>query len=148
MVIITMKDNEDKEYKANDSAFRREIASDLEENMEKFKDPVVLGEMIYRLLEERENTNRLLKTILQRLDALEAKGMPIEKVVEEVPLLAEIDQEILDFVKDSGKVTAESVRQKFNYRGKNAASSRLNRLVNKSLLFKKQVGKKVFFFPK
>ena len=148
MVIITMKDNEDKEYKSNDSAFRREIASDLEENMEKFKDPVVLGEMAYRLLEERENTNRLLKTILQRLDAIEAKGMPMEQVVEEVPLLAEIDQEILDFVKESGKVTAENVRQKFNYRGKNAASSRLNRLCSKNLLSKKQVGKKVFFFPK
>jgi len=148
MVIMTMKNNEEKEYKANDSAFRREIASDLEENMEKFRDPVVLGELLNRLMKERENTNRLLKTILQRLDTLEAKGMSIEKVVEEVPLLAEIDQEIFDFVKESGKVSAESVRQKFNYRGKNAASSRLNRLVNKSLLSKKQVGKKVFFFPK
>lgn len=143
-----MKDNEEKEFKATDTVFRREIASDLEENLEKFKDPVVLGEMMYRLLEERENTNRILKTILQRLDTLEAKGMPLEHVIEEVPLLAEIDQEILDFVKGSGKATAENVRERFNYRGKNAASSRLNRLCSKSLLFKKQVGKKVFFFPK
>ncbi len=140
-------DKESKEYKATDSAFRREIQSDIEENMEKFKDPVVLGELMYKLLEERENTNRLLKTIIERLDRLESQGISTEKVVEEVPMLAEIDADILGFVKDSGKVTAEEVRRKFNYKGKNAASSRLNRLVNQSLLRKKQVGKKVFFFP-
>jgi hypothetical protein len=62
-----MKHNDDKEYKPIDNAFTREVRSDIEANMEKFRDPVVLGEMVYRLLEERENTNRLLKNILQKL---------------------------------------------------------------------------------
>ncbi|MDD5172197.1 MAG: hypothetical protein PHF60_04140, partial [Candidatus ainarchaeum sp.] len=131
-----------------DSAFTKEIRSDLEQNMERFRDPVVLGEMVYRLLEERENTNRLLRNILQKLEQLEAKmagGMPM--VAEEAPLLPEIDDQILRFVKESGKVTAEDVRVKFNYRGKNAASARLNRLYELNLLQKQQVGKKVFFFP-
>lgn len=142
-----MKDNDDKEFKSIDSAFTREIRSDLEENMEKFKDPVVLGELVYRLLEERENTNRLLKNIMQRLDVLEAKGISTEPIQQELELLPEIDEHILEFVKESGKVTAEEVRKRFKYKGKNAASSRLNRLVNRNLLVKKQVGKKVFFFP-
>ena len=146
-----MTHNDDKEYKPIDSAFTRELKSDLEANMEKFRDPVILGELVYRLLEERENTNRLLKNILQKLEALEAKGIPTQQVAEQIPslhtILPEIDQNILDFVKESGNATSEDVRKRFNYKGKNAASSRLNRLVKKSLLHKKQVGKKVFFFP-
>ena len=143
-----MKDNDDKEYKPIDNAFTKEIRSDLEHNIEKFRDPVVLGEMVYRLLEERENTNRLLKNILQKLEAIEAKiGQGAAALKAEKPLLPAIDENILDFVKESGKVTAEEVRVKCKYKGKNAASARLNRLCKMDLLQKKQVGKKVFFFP-
>ncbi|NYZ73526.1 hypothetical protein H0O00_00110 [Candidatus Micrarchaeota archaeon] len=143
-----MKHNDDKEFKPIDNAFTKEIRNDLEQNIERFRDPVVLGEMVYRLLEERENTNRLLRNILQKLEQLEAKmagGMSM--MAEEAPLLPEIDDQILGFVKESGKVTAEDVRAKFNYRGKNAASARLNRLYELNLLHKQQVGKRVFFFP-
>ncbi len=147
-----MKTNDDKEYKPIDSAFTREIRSDIEANMDKFKDPLVLGEMTYRLLEERENTNRLLKNILQKLDSIEAK---MAKAPEAAPLAAtvgdqllpEIDEQIMGFVRAQGKVTAEEVRAKFNYRGKNAACARLNRLCDMGLLQKQQVGKKVYFFP-
>ena len=148
-----MRDNSDKEFKPIDNAFTKEIRSDLEQNMEKFRDPVVLGEMVYRLLEERENTNRLLKTVIQRLEAIEAKmgpGQPVASAVASAlsePLLPEVDEEIMRFLKESGKVTAEEVRAKFNYKGKNAASARLNRLCDMGLLQKQQVGKKVFFFP-
>jgi hypothetical protein len=143
-----MADNEDNKYKPTDAAFTREIKSDLEANMEKFRDPVILGEIMYRLLEERENTNRLLKNILQKLEALEARGVSTKEVREDTPLLPKIDEDILAFVKETGQVTAEEVRKRFKYKGKNAASSRLNRLSKQSLLSKKQVGKKVFFFPK
>ena len=141
-----MKDNDDKKYKPIDNAFTKEIRSDLEHHLEKFQDPIVLGEMVYRLLEERENTNRLLKNILQKLEAIEAKIGKGAAVIEK-PLLPAIDERILAFVKESGKVTAEEVRVKFKYKGKNAASARLNRLCNMGLLQKKQAGKKVFFFP-
>lgn len=144
-----MKDNSNKEFKSIDSAFTKEIRSDLEENMDRFRDPIVLGEMVYRLLEERENTNRLLKSILQKLEQIEAKTgqKPNLSVMVEERVLPEIDKQILSFVKETGKVTAEEVRVKFNYRGKNAASARLNRLFEMNLLKKQQVGKKVYFFP-
>ena len=151
-----MKDNDDKQYKPIDNAFTREIRSDLEQNMEKFRDPMILGEMVYRLLEERENTNRLLKNILAKLDLIEAKighGSITQKIspaiqaAMEEPMLPEIDEQIMSFVKEAGKATAEEVRVKFNYRGKNAASARLNRLCDIGLLQKQQVGKKVYFFP-
>jgi predicted HTH transcriptional regulator len=144
-----MKHNDDKEYKPIDNAFTREVRSDIEANMEKFRDPVVLGEMVYRLLEERENTNRLLKNILQKLEAIEAKmgAVPEMPVGIGEALLPEIDEKIMEFVKEHGKTTAEEVRARFNYRGKNAASARLNRLCDMNLLQKQQVGKKVYFFP-
>lgn len=146
---MLMKDNSNKEFKPIDSAFTKEIRSDLEQNMDRFRDPIVLGEMVYRLLEERENTNRLLKSILQKLEQIEAKTdqKPNLSAMVEERVLPEIDKQILSFVKETGKVTAEEVRVKFNYRGKNAASARLNRLFEMNLLKKQQVGKKVYFFP-
>jgi predicted HTH transcriptional regulator len=147
-----MRDNSDKEFKPIDNAFTKEIRSDLEQNIDKFRDPVVLGEMVYRLLEERENTNRLLKTVIAKLEAIEAKMGPgasapaVASALNE-PLLPEVDEEIMAFLKEAGKVTAEEVRAKFNYKGKNAASARLNRLCDIGLLQKQQVGKRVYFFP-
>ncbi|MFH1521256.1 MAG: hypothetical protein ABID61_06430 [Candidatus Micrarchaeota archaeon] len=144
-----MKDNSNKEFKPIDSAFTKEIRSDLEQNMDKFRDPIILGEMVYRLLEERENTNRLLKSILQKLEQIEAKTgqKPSLNAIAEERVLSEIDGQMLSFVKETGKVSAEEVRIKFKYRGKNAASARLNRLFGMNLLKKQQVGKKVYFFP-
>ncbi len=156
---------EENQYKSTDNRLMQQIKSDLEANLEKFKDPIVLGEIAYSLLQERENTNRLLKSINQRLDALgygsavkesgaraaeqaAPSGIPefAQKAFVE-PLLPEVDEQILIFVKKSGKATAEHVQKEFNYKGKNGACARLNRLCDMSLLNKKQVGKKVFFFP-
>jgi hypothetical protein len=152
-----MSDNDDKQYKPFDSALVKEIRSDLETNMQKFRDPVILGELVYRLMEERENTNRLLKNILQKLDSIETRlasdlRTPDEHRTPLSPsfvddLLPEIDEQIVGFVRQSGKATAEEVRAKFNYKGKNAASSRLNRLCGMGVLQKKQVGRKMYFFP-
>jgi hypothetical protein len=65
----------------------------------------------------------------------------------EETLLPQIDSQIVDFVRESGKATAEDVQHKFNYKGKNGACARLNRLCDMNFLQKKQVGKKVFFMP-
>lgn len=146
-----MNDNEDNDYKstAGSGTFRNEIKSDLQQHIQKFNDPVVLGEMLYKLLEERENTNRILKNIMTKLETLEAKGIraPEMSKGEQEVILPEIDEEIMKFIKDTGKVTAELVRAQCKYKGKNAASARLNKLCTLGLLRKTQVGKKVFFFP-
>jgi len=63
------------------------------------------------------------------------------------PLLPEIDEQIMGFVKEAGKATADEVRTRFRYKGKNAACARLNRLCDMGLLQKKQAGRKVYFFP-
>ena len=156
--VIPMSDNDDKQYKPIDSAFAREIRSDLENNMQKFRDPIVLGELMYRLMDERESTNRLLKNILQKLEAIEAKvatgsnthpsdqASPMNPAAIE-DLLPEIDEQIVGFIREAGKSTAEEVRARFRYKGKNAASARLNRLCDMGVLQKRQVGRKMYFFP-
>jgi predicted HTH transcriptional regulator len=141
--------NNENIYKDNaesaESAFREELKENLEKNLSKFNDPVILGELIAKLIEERENTNRILKNILVKLETLE-KEIATAKKPEEV-LVPEIDEKIITFIKEQGKATAEDVRARFNYSGTNAASARLNRLCDLGLLTKKRVGKKVFFFP-
>lgn len=122
---------------------QKEIEEELTENLEKFKDPVVLATIAYKLLEERENTNRILKNVLARLDRLEA-GKGTEAPPQDA-FLPEIDQKIVDFVGKTSKTTARDVQKEFGYRGSNAASSRLNRLVKEGVLKKRQVGRKVFF---
>ena len=125
--------------------------------MQKFRDPIVLGELVYKLMDERENTNRLLKNILQKLDAIESRLAQAPQHLDEHrnplspsamdDILPEIDEQIVGFIKQAGKSTAEEVRARFNYKGKNAASARLNRLCGMGVLLKKQVGRKMYFFP-
>jgi len=148
---VTMS-NDDNIYKSNDnSRIREELSEDLKKNLEKFKDPVILGELVYKLVEERENTNRILKNLMAKIETLEAKIAGTQSTVKEIHeevLLPQIDEEILAHIREKGKATAEDVRAKFNYKGTNAASARLNRLFELGLLDKRQVGKKVFFLPK
>lgn len=134
-------DTKDKFKSISSPQFREKISADLQQNLEKFKDPVVLGELMFQLLEERENTNRILKNLLQRLEALE-KPRELEE-----PLIPEMDENIVEFVRKKGKATADDVQAEFGYKGKNGASSRLNRLSALGLLSKRQVGRKVFFLP-
>ncbi|MFA6489113.1 MAG: hypothetical protein WCT52_00355 [Candidatus Micrarchaeia archaeon] len=142
---------------------RHEILSPLENDIAKLRDPVVLAALMHTAATERENTNRLLKTLIERLDtrfaevesrlaAMERAGAPAAAVheagLEGEILLPSVDEEMLKFVKERRHVNAEEVRMKFGYKGKNAASSRLNHLYEMGLLGKKQVGRVVMFFAK
>ncbi len=133
-----------KGFKNGTVFLKAEIEKDLQENMEKFKDPLVLAEIAYRLLEERESTNRILKNILARLEQLEKREPTETRLMEEI-ILPEIDSKIVNFVEKKKKATAEQVQKKFGYKGRNAASSRLNKLCNMQIIKKKQVGRKVYF---
>ncbi|MCK4319757.1 hypothetical protein KAW38_04260 [Candidatus Micrarchaeota archaeon] len=133
-----------KGFKNGTVFLKAEIEKDLQENMEKFKDPLVLAEIAYRLLEERESTNRILKNILARIEQLEKREPTETRPMEEI-ILPEIDNRIVNFVEKKKKATAEQVQKKFGYKGRNAASSRLNKLCSMQILKKRQVGRKVYF---
>lgn len=136
---------------------RNEILSPLENDIQKLRDPLVLASLMYTAANERETTNRLLKTLIERLDSkfaeVDARLAAVERPhapspAKEEVLLPSVDEEMLKFVREKRHASAEEVRRKFNYKGKNAASARLNHLFELGLLNKKQVGRAVLFSVK
>ena len=142
---------------------RNEVLSPLENDIQKLRDPVVLAAIMHTAATERESTNRLLKTLIEKLDskfsemesrlnALEGAQIAAQQTTaaprgEEV-LLPSVDEEILKFVREKRHASAEEVRKKFGYKGKNAASARLSRMYDLGLLDKKQVGRAVLYCTK
>ncbi len=127
-----------------------ELSKDVKYDIEKFKDPYVVGAMIHRLVEERKLTNQMLRGIYKKINHLtelmEKQGVEPRAIQE--ALLSEQDERIVAFVKRKGKVDATGVQFEFEYRGKNAASARLNALVKAGFLQKRRVGRKVYFLTR
>ena len=144
MIVMDIKDSKD---------MAKEIFDEVQDYIEKFRDPIFLGTLFYKVLEERENTNRLLKemnrkyeALLERLAALEARlDSPGQQAP---PALSPVDEQILDLLRARGLLSAEEVRKALGYKGKNAASQRLNRLFSLGLVEKIHKGKKVYFRAK
>ncbi|VVB68379.1 Uncharacterised protein [Candidatus Norongarragalina meridionalis] len=136
-----MTDNTTNEFK--------NVAADFRKMQEQFRDPVVIGALLNAVSEERTATNLILKEINAKLERMEARINALEtrKTPDDFPI-PEVDGDIYDFVKKKGVVCAADVQKKFSYKGKNAASARLNGMFRQGLLEKKQVGKRVFFSAK
>jgi len=104
------------------------------------------------LREVKETTEmELLRQIAGRLQGIEERLKAIEREIgKEVgeEILGDVDGKIIDFVKKNGKACAEDLQRAFNYRGKNAASARLNKLHSQGLLEKRQAGRRVYYFAK
>jgi len=137
---------------------RNELLRPLERDIDKLRDPVVLASLMHTAATERENTNRLLKTLIEkldmkfgeieeRLDRME-RGATTQAGAEEPQLLSGLHEGILAFVKEKRHVSTEEVRRRFSYKGKNAASAHLNKMFEMGLLGKKQVGRSVLYFAK
>lgn len=143
----------DGENKITSSEFEQ-VTSEFKEFSTKMRDPLVVGALLNKLAEERQSTNLLLREINAKLDQIsilesriaqiEIRGGSKVAVGEKKVLLPEIDLEIIAFMK-KGAVCAEEVQEEFKYKGKNAASARLNKLCALGMAKKTQVGKKVYF---
>lgn len=107
----------------------------------------------YKMLRKETTIMEVMRGIEQKLSKIEERLTVLEDAFHKKPepphppeLLAEVDEDIINFVKKHGKACAEDVRKAFDYRGKNAASARLNRLFTQGILEKKQAGRKVYYF--
>ena len=140
---------------------RNEILTPLENDIHKFRDPVVIAALMHTVATEKENTNRLLRTLIEKLDTkfaeVESRLSAIEQGMTNPPpdgaqteeiLLSSVDGDIRAFVKEKRYASAEEVRKRFGYKGKNAASARLNKMFEMGLLSKKQVGRAVLYCVK
>lgn len=123
----------------------KDLVFDVKYDKEQFKDPMTIGLLLYRLSRERAKTNELFTKILEKLDQISENTTP-KTTAEQTQLVAEIDQQIISYIKDHQISDAEEVRRQFGYKGKNAASARLNSLYNQGLLKKKRAGKKVKYW--
>lgn len=124
---------------------------------EKMRDPLVVGALLNKLAEERQSTNLLFKSLLEKIESLEGKVEAMEAklatpvIAKEAPArrertaLSDVDERIIKFIAGRGKACAEELQMEFGYKGRNAASSRLNALFKHGLLDKVYAGKTVYF---
>lgn len=126
-----------------------ELSKDVKYDIEKFKDPYVVGAMIHRLVEERKLTNQMLRDIHKKINELTQlmKQKGIEPPADET-LLPEQDTRIIEFVREKGSACSEDVQNALGYKGKNGASARMNALSEAGILQKKRVGRKVYFLTR
>ncbi len=133
------------------------VRHEMMEVAQKAKDPVFLATLMNRVTLERQSNNSILKNIYARLDSIEMRIRQLESAKPEgvrpqgpkpPVLLPDVDYDILEFARVRGRVCAEEVQRHFKYRGVNAACARLNKLSGQELMDKKQIGRKVFYFPK
>ncbi len=146
-----------------DSGEFAEVSEEFRNFSSKMKDPLVVGALLHKLAEERQSSNLLLKEInakLDKIDVFEKRITELEGKLaastataadnlvenkEKKMLLPAVDDAIVAFTREKGAVCAEDVQAQFKYKGKNAASARLNKLCTLGIVKKTQVGKKVYF---
>lgn len=137
IVTVMTEDKISKEYEA--------LLFDVKYDKEQFKDNATIGLLLYRLAKEREASNSLFREVGAKLDRI-ASLLEKPEQKELTNIISDIDQKILAHIQRNGKVDAEEIQSIFQYRGKNAASARLNDLYEKGLLKKGRAGKKVFYW--
>ena len=134
-----------------------ELGSDISQIMEKLKDPLYVGVLMFKLLSERERTNKILAEINEKYDHImfevKAPGSKIDSLVDGASektfqILPEQDQLILRYIEEKGSAAAHEVQSIMNYKGLNAASQRLNKLYKEGYLKKVQSGKRVVYLAK
>jgi uncharacterized membrane protein len=133
-----------------------DLTKDIRIVMEKAKDPVFIGAMLYKLAKERELTNQILGKVYDKYEDIlfEIKKSSInsqnqaQTSAEAPPVfnaLSEQDKKILDIIAERNQVSAEEIQKALNYKGQNGASNRLNMLFKQGHLKKVRAGKKVYF---
>ena len=118
-------------------------------------DPKVIAALLFKLVQEREKTNKMLENINDKYDQimfeLKTKVMqkePVEDKKMQFEVLPEQDQIILEFAEKQGGCGANDIQAIMHYKGLNAASQRLNKLYKEGFLKKVQSGRKVLYLAK
>jgi hypothetical protein len=122
-----------------------EITSSLDEIMNVSHSPAFLGILLFKILQEKEKSNKILFDLEKRLSFLEKNMSSSNSHTKEEEILAEPDQHIMQLVQKFGQVTAKDIQERLSYKNSNAASQRLNKLSRENKLKKLRAGKKVFF---
>lgn len=136
----------------------KEEMGDINEIIEQAENPKILAGILYRVLKEKEKTNKLLENINEKYDKImfemktqgetASPSIGIQTGSNSFETLAEQDQSILKIIEDRGQCTANDIKTMMNYKGLNAACQRLNKLYKEGYLKKIKAGRKVLYLAK
>ncbi len=131
------------------------LSLDIQEVMQHSKEPAFMAALMFKLVQEREQTNKLLGQISEKYDKImfELKTKNQETVpsqaasigISAFQVLPEQDQMILNLLDQKGTIDSNAVKQLLGYKGLNAACQRLNKLYRDGHVKKVQSGKHVLF---
>ncbi len=110
------------------------------------------------LMDENKKNTMLIKNISDTIERLanniegvdegkeEDVAIPAQKEAkqQEIPLSA-LDAKIIEYIQVKGMCCADDIKAIMSYKGRNAASSRLNSLYKRNLLQRYQLGHKVYY---
>jgi hypothetical protein len=157
---MTSKNNEGKkEMKSSFSFNLGDQMKGLNDEFEKFEkiasNPLALSNIFLGLKTSVDNFNAMLAELNSTLHDIEERLTIIEDKIGKgreritpVATLGSKDQEVFDFVAARSKTCAEEMQKEFGYKGKHAASARLNKLFTMGLLEKEQSGRTVYYLVK
>ncbi len=109
------------------------------------------------MMDENKKTNMVLKGMHDKLEHMESElhadysGQEDQEHLQEnnrfakVQPVSGLDARIMQIIQVSGMACADDIRKQMSYRGRNAASARLNRLYKIGLLERYQLGHKVYY---
>jgi len=141
-----------------------ELTEGIAEVAYELDDGLKIGKMLYAIAEEKKSNNLVVREINSKFDQMINKLDRVATLLESMQLnqgavmdeaeeeeflgISDRDEEILDFVKSHKRVNADDVQNHFKYRGRNAASARLNKLFRDELLEKVYAGRNVYYSVK
>ncbi len=139
----------------------KELTEDISEAIYQMSDPVAIATMLYSIAEEKKSSNLVVRDINSKFDHMMKKLERIADLLENISQrmdapnkklepseISDRDREILNFVRSKGRVCAGDVQKHFKYRGRNAASARLNKLFRDNMLKKIYAGRNVYYTMK
>ncbi len=123
---------------------------ELNEVTEKYKavaeNPLVFSQIFLGLKAAMDNFNSLLLDLNKKLVDIDERMSSLEsRKSHDTVALSKKDREVMKFVRSKERVSAEDLQKEFDYKGRHAASARLNRLFNAGALDKIHSGRTVYY---
>lgn len=128
----------------------------LKENAKVDENPTGISTLIKYVVDQNHQLVLIMKEMQDRLRRLESdlnaeyyeqedQDLPQENKLARVQPISGLDAQIMQIIQVRGLACADDVKKNMNYKGRNAASARLNRLYKLGFLERYQLGHKVFY---
>ena len=108
------------------------------------------------MIEENKTTRGMIERMYKKIESFEeeinADDLPTEPIqngleqgVTTIVPISELDKKIIQHIEIAGMACADDIKKAMNYKGRNAASARLNKLFKQKIIERHQLGHKVYY---